>query len=420
MILEFSVANLYSYKDKMTFSMLANNSGGLEENYIIYNSDKNNNEKKILKSAAIYGANASGKTNLFKILTNIILMIRNSHLMNPNSKLSLVPFKFDKTTINKPSEFEIKYITKGIRYVYGFSADKDRIYEEYLYYYPNGRETLIFDRREGESDYPREDKKILENISKVTPSNRFFLNSAANWNHDKCKEAFHFFESVINTFSNFDELKEISLKKYYEYQERKDNELKKFALDCLQKADLNIVNFDIVTADVPKEIFSFIPEMIKQNLDDNIKGYGVRFEHKNSEITLDFEEESKGTQILFELLPFFKEAITSESVIVVDELDRSLHPYLVKMLVNMFHDSKINKSNAQLIFNTHDTNLLDKNLFRRDQIWFTEKNNETGMSVLFSLSDIKGNNAENYEKLYLMGKYGAVPDIDNGINLNYD
>ena len=140
MIIEFSVTNFLSFKDRVTFSMLANASSGLDSNYVVVN------DKKILKTAAIYGANASGKSNLFKILTNVIFMLSTSNNRDINAKLPIIPFKFDKESLNKPSEFEIKFITDNIRYVYGFIADKNKIYEEYLYYYPNGKETKIFDR----------------------------------------------------------------------------------------------------------------------------------------------------------------------------------------------------------------------------------------------------------------------------------
>ena len=124
MILEFSVANFLSFKNKVTFSMLANASKGLEDNYTIIN------DKKVLKTAVLYGANASGKSNLFKILTIVILMLRSSNKADINAKLPVVPFKFDEKTIKEPSEFEIKFYTNNIRYVYGFKADTNQIYEE--------------------------------------------------------------------------------------------------------------------------------------------------------------------------------------------------------------------------------------------------------------------------------------------------
>ena len=157
MILEFSIANYLSFREKVTFSMLANSSKGLEDNYIKIN------DKKILKTSAIYGANASGKSNLFKILTSVVLMLRLSNNYDINAKLPIIPFKFDNDSLKKPSEFEIKFIIKDVRYVYGFIADENKIYDEYLYYYPNGRETKIFDRTNiNEYSYSQKDERKLK------------------------------------------------------------------------------------------------------------------------------------------------------------------------------------------------------------------------------------------------------------------
>lgn len=413
MITEFSVTNFLSYKNKVTFSMVGGNLGGLEKNYYVY--DKLN----IFKTAAIYGANASGKSNLFKILTSVILMIRNSARVNTNEPLPIVPFKFDKKCLSKPSEFEIKFISKGVRYLYGFSADSKKIYEEYLYYYPNGREALIFNRNRGKNEYPREDKKMLIDIDKKTPNNRFFLSSAANWNHEKCENAFYFFDQTINTFIDFSVLQDMAMNKYYKASLNDNDKLKKFALKCLEMADLNIVDYHPLEAEMPKEVYSMLPDFFKINLGPNPKGYGVHFNHKNSDISLDFNEESKGTQMLFIFIPFLYEAVENGAVLIVDELDKSLHPELVEMIVNLFNDENINKGHAQLIFNTHDTGLLKPSLLRKEQIWFTEKDKESGVSDLYSLSEFKIRSYENYEKNYRAGVYGGIPDINNSINLSY-
>lgn len=412
MIIEFSVANFLSYKDKVTFSMLASNTGGLNDNYVAMDN------KNILKTAAIYGANASGKTNLFKILTNIIIMIRRSNIVDPNLLLPITPFAFDKKSVKSPSEFEIKYISKGIKYVYGFKADSKKIYEEYLYYYPNGRESLIFDRNNGDNEYPREDKKMLEDISKKTPENRFFLSSAANWNNKKCEDAFYFFDKTINTYLEFNVLQEAAKKRYYK-DISENGKLKDFALNCLHSADLNIVDFEPFEVDVPKEVYVPLINNYKINNKEDMKAYGVLFKHKNSDVNIDFSDESKGTQMLFTFIPYLYEAVNDGAVLIVDELDKSLHPELVEMIVNIFNDKKINKGNAQLIFNTHDTGLLKQSLLRKDQIWFTEKDNETGISNLKLLADYKIKPTENYEKNYRAGVYGAIPDINNKINLSY-
>lgn len=408
MILEFSVKNFLSFKEKVTFSMIANSNKELNDNYVEIGGNK------VLKSAAIYGANASGKSNLFKILTLVVLMLRSSNSFDVNAKLPLVPFKFDKDSVNKPSEFEIKFILDETRYVYGFIADKDKIYDEYLYYYPNGRETKIFDRTNiNEYSYTQKDEKILREIEAKNTQNKFFLATATNWNFDKTKAAYDFLTNGIGTCNNLEILKNMAYKMY----ETNPDYLKDFAIDFLQKADFNIEDYKISQIDVPGEFLTAIPEFIAKTLPDKPKAYQVLFKHKNSDNYLSIDEESLGTQMIFAFIPFLADSLKNKKVLIIDELDKSLHPFLVQYIVEIFNDAEINKNDSQLIFNTHDTNLLDLNILRRDQIWFTEKNSETGESDLYSLSDFSVRKQENVEKGYMLGRYGAVPFIKNDFNL---
>ncbi len=410
MILEFSVKNFLSFKEKVTFSMLANSNKGLDDNYVEYN------DKKILKTSAIYGANASGKTNLFQILTSVIYMLRNSNNFNMNSELPIAPFKFDKKTINKPSEFEIKFIAENIRYVYGFVADTDKIYEEYLYYYPSGRETKIFDRTNtNEYSFPQKDGRILNDIASKNAKNKFFIATATNWNYEQTKVPYKFLTVDINTFNNLSGLRDSAIKEYL----KNDKELKSFTLEFLKKSDFNIEDYKVLETDVPEDLLATIPDYIKAgiNMKEKLKVFTAFFKHIGSDIELSYEEESMGTQIVFCFIPFIMDALNNKKIVIVDELDKSLHPYLVEMIVQMFNDFNINKNGAQLIFNTHDTNLLKLNILRRDQIWFTEKDHNNGISDLYPLSDFSVRKTENIERGYMLGRYGAVPFIKNDFNL---
>lgn len=408
MIIEFSVTNFLSFKDRVTFSMLANASKGLDDNYVILN------DKKILKTAAIYGANASGKSNLFKILNNVIFMLKSSNNRDINAKLPIIPFKFDKETINKQSEFEIKFITDNIRYVYGFIADKNKIYEEYLYYYPNGKETKIFDRTNiDEYTYSQKDKRILKEIETKNIPNKFFLATATTWNYEKTKPAYLFLTTCIGTYFNIEEFKNTAFNAYI----TKGKELKEFALDFLEKADFNIEDFEVSKVDIPNELLTNIPDFLKKDMKDNPKAFKVLFKHKGNSNYLNFNEESLGTQMIFAFIPFIEDTLNNNKILIIDELDKSLHPFLVHYIVEIFNDRDINKNGSQLIFNTQDTNLLDLNILRRDQIWFTENNNDNGESELYSLSDFSVRKQENIEKGYILGRYGAVPFIKNDLNL---
>ena len=407
MLLEFSVSNYLSFKDKTTFSMIANSSRGLEENYIQIN------DKKILKSASIYGANASGKSNLFKILSYVIMMLKTSNSIDINTKLPIIPFKLDDKYIGKPSEFEVKLVIDGIRYVYGFKADMSKIYEEYLYYYPNGRQTKIFDRVNVDSySYSIKDEKVLKEIERKNTSNKFFLATATNWNYKKTKPVYDFITDSIIVCTNLEELKSIS----FDMLEEND-ELKEFTIDFLKKADFNIEDYIISSSSVSQDLFVGVSDFITKNISGVPKTYQILFKHKNSNNYLSLSEESLGTQILFTFIPFIKNTLSNKKVLIIDELDKSMHPFLVQYIVSLFNNTDTNKNSSQLIFNTHDTNLLDLNTLRRDQIWFVLKDNESGVSNLYPLSDFSVRKKENVEKNYMLGRYGAVPSIKNDYNL---
>ena len=203
----------------------------------------------------------------------------------------------------------------------------------------------------------------------------------------------------------------------YKMYETNPDYLKDFAIDFLQKADFNIEDYQISQIDVPGEFLTAIPEFITKTLPDKPKAYQVLFKHKNSDNYLSIDEESLGTQMIFAFIPFLADSLKNKKVLIIDELDKSLHSFLVQYIVEIFNDAEINKNGSQLIFNTHDTNLLDLNILRRDQIWFTEKNSETGESDLYSLSDFSVRKQENVEKGYMLGRYGAVPFIKNDFNL---
>ena len=401
MLLEFTIENFLSYKDKVCFSMEADSTQGLDDNYVVF--DEN---KKILKTAAIYGANASGKSNLFKVLSTIIDMLKYSSNMNINDTLPIIPFKFNNTN-NNFSKFEIRFIKNNIKYVYGFSANENYINEEYLYYYPNNKKALIFDRTNTNEYSFVKDIRLLNSIKEKTANNKFFLSTATTWNYELTKPVYEFLTEDINVFIDINGLKEYALEIYSKDLET-DNKLKEFALNFLKEADINITDY----------IFEQFIFTVSANSTKRI--YIPKFIHtiNNKKYTLNYEEESLGTQILFILLPFIANSILNKNkVLIVDELDKSLHPYLVKYIVKLFNNKDTNKNCSQLIFNTHETNLLDLNILRRDQIWFTEKDYKTGSSDLYALNDFGVRNNENIEKGYMLGKYGAIPNIINDINL---
>lgn len=415
MLLQFSVENYMSIKEKVVFSMLASSDKELSENLIESKSEK------CLKSAVIYGANASGKTNLLKAINSVIFMISNSNNMQPGMNLPIIPFKFDTEYSKKPSSFEFIMIINDIKYVYGFVADSNKIYEEYLYYYPNGRETEIFERTEVNKFHYTVTERKLKDIENKNMENKFFLATATTWNYEKTKPVFDFITNGINVLFDYEALKGISFEQYYN---DKSDELKEFSLNILNEAEININSFTVSNVEMTEEQLSMLPPELRTFFPKGAKGFNVTTTHnivddsgREISMKLDFEEESLGTKNIFILNPILLHVLKEGKMLIVDELDKSLHPFLVKYIVKLFNSAEYNKNGAQLIFNTHDTNLLSLNLFRRDQIWFTEKDYKKGATDLYPLDDFPVRKTENIQKGYLNGRYGAIPFIAMGENL---
>lgn len=402
MITEFSFKNFISYKDKATLSMIANNIKMLEENIVEFD------ERRILKTAVVYGANASGKTNIFKAITKFLLIIRNSNNFDKNTILNIPFFKFDEESKNNLTEFEIKFIHNKNRYCYGFKADNISIHNEYLYSYPNGRETRVFERYNiSEYIFPQKEEALLKDIASKNMNNKLFLSTATNWNYSKTAEAYQFLASQVDTFSNLEELKNMAFDSYL----KNNNELKEFALKVLKETDFNIVDYEIKKVEIPKELLRGMPDAFKQIVPLDTKAFLVEFKHKNTETQINFDEESLGTQMIFSIIPFIWEALKHSRTLCIDELDKSVHSDILNYIVKLFNDGEKNLNGSQLIFNTHNTNILSKKILRKDQIWFAEKNSETGESKLESLNTKISRNTDNHEKKYRNGDYGAIPNI---------
>ena len=416
MLIEFSVKNFLSFKDKVTLSMEKGNGDENLDNVITKDG------LDLLKTAAIYGANASGKSNLLKAFTCAILMVRNSNLIPVGGKwIFLKPFLFDETTKNNPSEFEFFFIANDVKYRYFFSANADRIYDEILDAYYTQKPTNIFTRTKTNIYEFNSDKNKLESLKAKNTENKLFLSTATNWNYEKTKDAYLWFSNVIDTYDSFNNISDQDLKEY-----SNDNEnLKGFALKLLKEADILIkdIHVDYEEKDMDSTMMDmFIPPLARTNETFKMSNVNIELDHevideKNNKhyYKLNFDDESSGTRVLFALAPFLKRSFESTKIIIVDELEKSMHPALVEFIIKLFNNKDINKANSQLIFMTHATNLLSLDLLRRDEIWFTEKNSKTGISDLYPLDSFPVRKDENIQKGYINGRYGAIPfirDID--------
>ena len=417
MLIQFSVKNYMSFKGKAILSLLPSNDDEHPENI---------NEQDGYRATnliAIYGANASGKTSFFRAMTAAINMLKSSNIMQVNQPLfSVVPFKLDTKTILDPSEFEFIFVADdGNRYVYGFSATSSVITEEYLYQYKSQKPTLIFERK-GENYEFKAQKALLDPLVRFNTPNKLFLATATNWNTECTTIPYKWLSEKMVTFTDAHILTDFSLN-LYKGPER-DNYIQ-FTEELLQAADINIskIKINVKKTKIETPLGIPIQQVLMNGLQmsnmstPEIEQIEVKTEHEVksedgvSKYLLSMAEESLGTNQLFILGPFLKDAFDKGMTVVIDEIDKSLHTFIVKYIIDMFRDKEKNKAGAQLVFTTHDTALLSLSTFRRDQIYFTEKNNKNGISDLYSLDDFSVRKTENIEKGYLLGRYGAIPYI---------
>ena len=417
MLIQFTVENFLSIRDKVYLSLEPSKDSEHPEN-LITKGDYN-----AVTSAAIYGANASGKTSLFKAITIALIMLRNSNNIQVTDRLPVIPFKFDSESKNKPTSFEFTFIASDDKkYIYGFSATAEKIVEEYLYCYNSAKPTLIFDLREGEEPkYNRAYKGKLETAYQMNTPNKLFLATATTWNVECTKIPFEWLAEYIDTFTEVMDLSGVAIEKYRTDENRQYID---FTKDLLKQADINISSIEVDAKEVvggavlPIQIMvqgKMIPPNEGKRYEVEITtGHTIVDENgTQKEYSLKLQEESLGTQLLFFYGPLLKDAFEKGKTLILDEIDKSMHPSLVKFIMNLFRDPDINKAGAQLIVTTHETGILTLDMFRRDQIYFTEKDSRTGVTDLYSLDEFSVRKTENIEKGYLMGRYGAIPFLQN-------
>ena len=408
MLLQFKVKNFRSIRDEAYLSLIPSSDKEHPENLA------HTGGRQAVKSIAIYGANAAGKSNVILAFVAAIMAVRTSDIRNVGQKISsMVPFKLDEKTAKEPCSFEFFFIGKdGIPYRYGFSADEDRVHEEYLYWYASTRPSRIFERTGDKFDYNKAEESQLKVYEKKNAPNKLFLATATNWNCEKTAPAYQWLAESIDVYLSDFPMKVESLEKY---QDDPDGDLKRFTLQLLRQADINIDDIDVQFVPLPMTVSAYVnnTETPLQGQARAIKIHaGHKIEAKSGEqkqFYFDLNEESLGTKQLFQMSPVLKDVLEKGRVMVIDELGRGLHPFLVKFLVDLFHNPQVNKTGAQLVFSTHDTSLLSLDTFRRDQIYFVEKDPRTAATDLYSLDEFSVRKSENIEKGYLLGRYGAIP-----------
>lgn len=418
MLIEFSVGNYRSFKDTVTFSMVAADIVAKDKKLDDNNVFAVDNKLKLLKSAAIYGANASGKSNLVKALGFMNwFMVNSSRETQSTDEIDVEPFRLSTDTKEQSSFFELVFLIDGIKYRYGFEATKEKIVSEWLFYVPKQRETKLFEREFNNIKITKIYK--ADGLQQRTRENALFLSVSAQFNVDIAEEVLAWTSENLNIISALNNAEYL----HYTINCILKDENKSEILQLVRDLDLGIddiqveqedLNFDSISDNTPDEFKALIAKF------GDGKATSIKTLHKNFDKNGTYDKsmsgfdlkrhESEGTQKLFALAGPIITTLKRGEILFVDELDASLHPLISQAIVELFNSNETNPNNAQLVFMTHDTNLLSNKLFRRDQIWFMEKD-RYGATDLYSLAEYKVRNDASFESDYIKGRYGAIPYI---------
>ncbi len=416
MLIEFSVANFRSLRDRQTFSLAKAKGDELAETNTFTASAVN--EFDLLRSAAIYGPNAGGKSNFLRAMQAMKeIVLESATSLQRGDQLPMTPFRLNQATSQAPSEFEVTFVVNQVRYQYGFSATEERIHEEWLLAYPKGRPQRWFGRVWSDESQSY-DWEFGNNLSgekqlwqKSTRGNALFLSTAVQLNSEQLQPIYDWFNNTLR-MANLGGWTPSFSASLCEKSEKTQ------VMDFLHAADLDIE--DILVEKKPFDVNALpnnIPEPLKTHIASDFKDkeiLKITTVHKGVDgkpVTFNLDEESDGTQKLFSFAGPWIDSLANGHVLFIDELHDNLHPRLVQFLVELFHNNETNPNNAQLVFTTHETSILNQEVFRRDQIWFCEKDKEqaTALYPLTDFSPRKGR--ENLEHAYLSGRYGALPYV---------
>jgi AAA15 family ATPase/GTPase len=425
MIIEFAVTNFRSINDRQVMDFRTDGQIGNKQmvDNIALPKDRSHGNS-LLKTMAIYGANASGKSNFIKALNALELMVLNSDSLKLDKPIpTYEPFKLDRISLNAPTIFEIEFIAKDKkRYHYEIHFDKNTILKEKLDVFELEKKatfpTLIFNRVEDKIIDWKEGKDFSLN------PNQLLLSKAGTNNIPSIREAYRFFSTYFfygaAQSGSFDEAM-LKMSELILSEKKNDHEnLKKMIVSIIQAADTGIVNiftheFDITKLSLPEEMSEENKSKILEGLKKKIITVHALYENgvEVGKTLFDLSEESTGTMKLVGLAGIVAQALDDGSVIIMDELDKNLHPLLTRMIIGLFHNPDFNRNNAQLILSTHDISLIDVTLFRRDQIMFIDKD-VSGKSSVRRLSDFTGiSRVKQLEKWYMAGMFNAVPAIND-------
>lgn len=414
MLIELTVKNFRSIHSAQTFNLTKSHSNELNENTF---SPESNKEVTLLRSAAIYGANASGKSNFINSIRSMQYIVKKSSKdISRGEKLPVTPFKLSRNSINEPTEFEVLIISNGVKYQYGFALTANQVTEEWLYAFPRGRPQRWFIRAydKEKNEYAWEFSNLFTGKKQLwrdaTRENALFLSTAVMLNNEQLKPIYDWFNDTLKTTDI------MGWSPNYTAKVCSEESGKLEVLKFLKAADLDISDIISEEKKIDQSFFpEDMPNEVKSSLLENIgetNYIDIKTIHKTEEgddVLFDLDDESDGTKKLFSFAGPWIDSLRSGRVLFIDELHDSLHPSIVKFLVKLFNNKQTNPKNAQLVFSTHETSILDQQVFRRDQVWFCHKEKDQS-TCIYPLTDFSPKKSvENLEKAYLSGRYGALP-----------
>ncbi len=417
MLLEFSVGNYLSFREKKTLSLVASSISDYKENIVI------SERHTLLKGAVIYGANASGKSNFIRAMSTMKRIVMFSFSQSSTKSLDVTPFLLNSETEKSPSYFEILFEILGIRYRYGFEVTDQEVVGEWLYESKKNAEKLLY-IRQGDGIEVTPSYKEGQNLEDKTRNNALFLSVVDQFNGFIAKR-------IMKWFSNFIAISGLTHENYemVTFKMLDNKNTAKSLGDFYDNLDLGFDGLSInkekfntksIPEDTPENIVRLLIKDLEGAYRFKIKTRHKKFDKKNKEIgEVEFDmrsQESAGTNKVFNISGPIFDVLQDGGVLVIDELDSSLHPLMTLAITRLFNSVKENAKNAQLIFTTHDTNLFSYGKYRRDQIYLIEKD-KYGVSDLYSLVEYREEGGSkvrkdrSFESDYIQGRYGAIPYI---------
>ncbi|WP_084216887.1 AAA family ATPase [Xenophilus azovorans] len=414
MLLRFTAKNFLSLKGTAELSLVASSLKEQSECTIPTRYAKYG----VVPVVVIYGANASGKSNVLGALELLRSMVLRSFTQGEEGRaLPYKPFALDGEGAKAPTEFVLDFVLEDVRYQFGVQYDKERVIEEWLLAFPKAVQQTLYARvfRDGAEEYhfSRQLSGSNKQIQSITRPDSLFISVAAKSNHALLTKISDYFRTKISCVAVSASSNPLGVADVLHGNDALTNRV----LEYLKEADTGI-------ADVKIEDY-VVPDEFKSDLDDILKALkkfsgNVKFSEKNKKLSLghltgdgnivflDYADESMGTHYLMSLLPHMLKTLDAGGTLVLDEITTGLHTLLAQKLVGIFMSRDTNPHGAQLVFSTHDTNLLSPGVLRRDSIWLTEKS-AGGVTTVYPLTDIKTKNTDNIERGYIQGRFGAIP-----------